>query len=66
MSNLGNKKAMSKNIKKYMAVNNVDRMKLSRDLKIKYSTLSDWINEKTYPRIDKIELMANYFNVTKK
>lgn len=65
MSNLGNKKAMSKNIKKYMAVNNVDRMKLSRDLKIKYSTLSDWINEKTYPRIDKIELMANYFNVTK-
>ena len=56
---------MSKNIKKYMAVNNVDRMKLSRDLKIKYSTLSDWINEKTYPRIDKIELMANYFNVTK-
>lgn len=65
MSNLGNKKTMSKNIKKYMAVNNVDRMKLSRDLKIKYSTLSDWINEKTYPRIDKIELMANYFNVTK-
>lgn len=65
MSNLGNKKAMSKNIKKYMTVNNVDRMKLSRDLKIKYSTLSDWINEKTYPRIDKIELMANYFNVTK-
>lgn len=65
MSNLGNKKAMSKNIKKYMAINNVDRMKLSRDLKIKYSTLSDWINEKTYPRIDKIELMANYFNVTK-
>lgn len=65
MSNLGNKKVMAKNIKRFMAVNNVDRMKLSKDLKVKYSTLSDWINEKTYPRIDKIELMANYFGVSK-
>mgnify|MGYP000250745067 len=28
-------------------------------------TFSDWVNAKTYPRIDKIELMANYFGVTK-
>ena len=56
---------MINNIKKFMTINNVDRMKMSKDLKVKYSTLSDWINEKTYPRIDKIELMANYFHVTK-
>lgn len=65
MSNLGNKQIMARNIKRFMAINNVDRMKLSKDLKIKYTTLSDWINEKTYPRIDKIELMANYFKVSK-
>ncbi|MFI8574024.1 helix-turn-helix domain-containing protein, partial [Stenotrophomonas bentonitica] len=40
-------------------------MKLSNDLKVKYTTLSDWINAKNYPRIDKIELLADYFNVTK-
>ena len=28
-------------------------------------TFSDWINAKTYPRIDKIELLANYFGVLK-
>lgn len=28
-------------------------------------TFSDWINAKTYPRIDKIELMANYFGIEK-
>lgn len=48
-----------------MKENNVDRRKLSKDLNIKYTTLSDWINAKTYPRIDKIEMLANYFNVNK-
>ena len=62
---LGNKSIMSKNITKFMKENNVDRRKLSKDLNIKYTTLSDWINAKTYPRIDKIEMLANYFNVNK-
>ncbi|KXT73136.1 CI-like repressor, phage associated [Streptococcus sp. DD10] len=34
-------------------------------MNFKYSTVLDWVNAKTYPRIDKIELMANYFNVEK-
>ncbi|MDU7042414.1 MAG: XRE family transcriptional regulator [Actinomyces sp.] len=62
---LGNKEVMAKNISRFMKENNVDRKKLSDDLKVKYTTLSDWINAKTYPRIDKIELLADYFNVTK-
>ncbi|EGQ2725454.1 helix-turn-helix domain-containing protein, partial [Staphylococcus pseudintermedius] len=62
---LGNKEVMSKNIRRLMKENNVDRKQLSTDLKVKYTTLSDWINAKTYPRIDKIELLANYFNVNK-
>ena len=32
---------------------------------IKYSTLSDWINGNKYPRIDKIEILANYFGIEK-
>ncbi len=62
---LGNKEVMAKNISKYMKEKNVDRTKLSNDLKLKYTTVSDWINAKTYPRIDKIELLANYFGVSK-
>lgn len=34
-------------------------------LGVKYTTLTDWVNGKTYPRIDKIELMANYFGIKK-
>lgn len=62
---LGNKQVMAKNISRLMKENNINRKKLSNDLKVKYTTLSDWINAKTYPRIDKIELLADYFNVTK-
>lgn len=65
MSDLGNKKIMAENIKKLMNSRGIDRRKLSEDLNISYTTVSDWVNGKTYPRIDKIEIMAEYFNVTK-
>ena len=65
MSNLGNKKIMSKNILHYMAMNNIDRKQLASALDVAYTTLTDWINAKTYPRIDRIEEMAEYFNVSK-
>jgi len=29
------------------------------------ATMSDWLNEKKYPRIDKIEILANYFQILK-
>lgn len=65
MSGLGNKAIMAKNIKYYMNLKQVDRNKLCSDLKIKYTTLCDWLNAKTYPRIDKIEMMADYFGIQK-
>lgn len=60
-----NKKVVSANIKEQMKRHGIDRNKLVNDLGLKYTTVSDWINGKTYPRIDKIELMANYFHVEK-
>ena len=56
---------MSNNLKKYLKINNVSRNQLSESLGISYSTISDWINGKAYPRIDKIEMMANYFGIEK-
>lgn len=65
MSDLGNKAIMARNIQRYMNEINVDRNTLCNDLNIKYTTLADWINAKTYPRIDKIEMLANYFGISK-
>ncbi|WDN58139.1 S24 family peptidase [Streptococcus parasuis] len=62
---LGNKEVVSNNLKYYMNKKGVDRNQLCSDLDLKYMTVSDWINAKTYPRIDKIESLANYFGINK-
>ena len=64
-NNLGNKEIMARNIQRYMRLYDKDRMTICKDLGIRYTTFTDWVNGKTYPRIDKIELLANYFGVTK-
>lgn len=65
MSDLGNKDVMAKNLLYYMNLNGKDRKQVCSDLDIKYTTFCDWINAKTYPRIDKIEKLANYFKISK-
>lgn len=65
MDSLGNKKIMAKNIKYYMGINGLSQNDICRALGFKAPTFSDWVNAKTYPRIDKIERMANYFGVSK-
>lgn len=62
---LGNKKVMAKNIRHYMMLNGKTRSDMCEDLGIKYTTLTDWLKGNTYPRIDAIEKMANYFGVSK-
>ena len=64
-NNYGNKKTMSKNITRYMDAKGIDRLALCEATGIKYTTLVGWLTEQTYPRIDKIEMLANYFGITK-
>lgn len=65
MSNLGNKHIFAKNLKYYIEKSGKDRNEICKDLNLKYSTFSEWVNANKYPRIDKIELIANYFNIQK-
>lgn len=65
MSNLGNKQIMANNIRAHLDSLGLNAKEFSNRLDFKYSTVLDWLNAKTYPRIDKIEKMANYFGVEK-
>lgn len=65
MNNFENKAVMAKNIKRYMAEKGVKAIDICETLGFPMATFSDWIREKTYPRIDKIEKMAAYFGVQK-
>ena len=60
MSDLGNKEVFARNLAYYMTKFDVDRNKICSDLEIPYTTLSDWLNAKKYPRIDKIVLIKKY------
>lgn len=65
MSSIGNKDIMSKNLKRYIDQSGKDRRALAETWGFPYSTVTDWINGKKYPRIDRIEIMADYFGIKK-
>lgn len=65
MSDLGNKEIFSRNLRALMQKSGKDRNQVCEDLGFKYTTFTDWYNGNKYPRIDKIELLANYFGVLK-
>jgi transcriptional regulator with XRE-family HTH domain len=65
MSALGNKEVMAKNIKRYLDELGISRREFCNRLGFKYSTVTDWLNAEKYPRIDKIEAMANFFGISK-
>lgn len=60
-----NQEVMARNIRHFMTINNVTAADICKALNIKPNTFSYWVNAKCYPRIDKIEMMANYFGVSK-
>ena len=60
-----NKEVLAKNLKKYIVKSGKDRSTVAEDLGLSYSTLTDWVNGKKYPRINNIEKIATYFNVSK-
>ena len=65
VKNLDNKVIFSKNLQKLMDSKGVSRKDIANYLGISYFTVSDWVNGKKYPRMDKVELLARYFGVLK-
>lgn len=64
-SNLRNKEIMGANINAYLFAKGKSKKDMCDALGFKYSTVFDWCRGKTYPRINKIEMMAEYFGITK-
>ena len=65
MNDNRNKEIMARNIKRYMESKGVTNQQLCDALDFKYTTFMDWIKGVTYPRIGKVEAMANYFGCEK-
>ena len=65
MSDLGNKEVMAKNLRYYIERSGKTQKDVAAAIDVPPSTFNAWLKAKKYPRIDKIEMLANYFNILK-
>lgn len=65
MSDIGNKEIFAKNLAYYIERSGRTQRDLSIAWDVPTSTINNWVMGKTYPRMGKIELMANYFGILK-
>lgn len=65
MADNKSKQIFADNLRYYMNKNGKNGTNIIDDLNIKNSTFYNWLSAETYPRIDKIELLADYFGITK-
>lgn len=62
---MDNKNIFATNLKRYMALRGKSRKDISEALGISYYTVTDWVKGKKYPRMDKVEMLAQYFGILK-
>lgn len=62
---MNNKNIFAANLRRYMELNDKSRKDVCNDLGFNYNTYTDWVKGKKYPRMDKVEMLANYFGILK-
>ena len=65
MSAIGNKETFAKNLAKYLDRSGKSQREMADIMGVSSSTFNEWMKAKKYPRIDKIEFLANYFGINK-
>lgn len=59
------KKIFSKNLNFYMEINGKSQSDLVNDLGLNKSAVSTWCNGTRLPRMDKVEILAQYFHINR-
>lgn len=59
------KRIFSKNLKYYMNLNNKTQIDIINDLGVNKSAISTWCNGTRLPRMDKVDMLAKYFGITR-
>lgn len=65
MTSIGNREVFAKNLAYYLERSGKTQRELAEIVGVSKSTFNDWMKAKKYPRIDKIEIMADYFRILK-
>lgn len=62
---MDNKNVFAENLNYYMREYGKSRRDVCEALGVSYYTFTDWVKGKKYPRMDKVEKLANYFGILK-
>lgn len=62
---MDNKNVFAANLQRYMEMNRKSRKDVSAAIGVSYYTFTDWVKGKKYPRMDKVEKLAEYFGILK-
>ena len=65
MEIIWSKEIFAENLNRYIKAKGVSQKEFADAIGVSAPTVNDWIKGKKYPRIDKIEIMANYFGILK-
>ena len=65
MSNIGNKRTFGENLTYYVGRSGKTQKEIADVVGVAASTFNDWCKGKKYARIDKIEILADYFGIKK-
>lgn len=52
------------NLKHYIKINNKTQLDIVKALNFSQTTVSEWVNGKKFPRIDKLKILSEYFNIS--
>lgn len=62
---MDNKTIFAQNLKNQLKLNGITQKELAGIIDVSAPTVNEWLHGKKFPRIDKIELMSNYFGIQK-
>lgn len=64
-TDLGNKEIFSRNLRRYIEKSGRTQKEIAEEVGVGQSTFTDWVKGRIYPRMDKVEKLANYFGIQK-
>lgn len=59
------RRIFSENLKYYMGLSGETKSSLAAVMQYPFSTVSDWVDGKKYPRMDKVQALADHYGVLK-
>lgn len=65
MSEEDYKQIFSRNLRHYLTINNKTQSDLINDLALSSSTVSNWCTGQKMPRMNKVQMLADYFGIEK-